>query len=66
MLLVVLLAALSAGTAAAAHPIAMGVNGHPFSQPNYMVGPHFVARGSAAGVGSSAARRRRERCRSRT
>lgn len=31
-------------------PIAMGVNGHPFSQPNYMVGDVFVASGSAAGV----------------
>ena len=33
-------------------PIAMGVNGHPFSQPNYMVGDDFVASGSAAGISS--------------
>ena len=60
-MLVILLGALSqglSGTAAAvatpaagsAAPIAMGVNGHPFSQPNYMVGPVFVASGSAAGI----------------
>ena len=31
-------------------PIAIGVNGHPFTQPNYMVGADFVVSGSAAGV----------------
>jgi len=31
-------------------PIAMGVNGHPFTQPNYMKGDAFVSSGQADGI----------------
>jgi hypothetical protein len=31
-------------------PIAMGVNGHPFTQPNYITGSDRVASGTAAGI----------------
>ena len=48
-------AAAVAGDVAAPHhhrqpPIAMGVNGHPFAQPNYNVGSDLVASGTSAGI----------------
>jgi hypothetical protein len=36
--------------AAAAPPIAMGVNGHPFAQPNYNTGSNVVASGTSSGI----------------
>lgn len=44
------LVAAAAAPASQFSPIVMGVNGHPFTQPNYMVGDDFVASGSAAGI----------------
>jgi hypothetical protein len=35
-------------------PIAMGVNGHPFTQPNYMQGSLFVSDGVSAGISHEA------------
>lgn len=50
MLLLLALAQHDAVAAAVFAPIAIGVNGHPFTQPNYMVGADFVVSGSAAGI----------------
>ena len=49
-MLALLLAAAAAPAATRTAPIAMGVNGHHFTQPNYSRGPTWVASGAASGI----------------